>query len=256
MKSAANSRLATDAPARLDIQAVAASAAAATGHFDELRGGSPGPGNPLSAPWREFFEQLGDDGAARLDQRAASLERQVRDNGVTYNVYADENGPQRPWALDLFPLIVDASQWQQIETGITQRMRLLEQVMADVYGPQELLARGLLPPALVQGHPGYMRAMHGVQPVGGRRLHLAAFDMARGPDGQWWVVSQRLQAPSGLGYLLENRLAISSQFPLAFQSMRVQRLAGTYRALMDSLKQASPAGQISHIALLTPGPYN
>ena len=256
MKSAANSRLATDAPARLDIQAVAASAAAATGHFDELRGGSPGPGNPLSAPWREFFEQLGDDGAARLDQRAASLERQVRDNGVTYNVYADENGPQRPWALDLFPLIVDASQWQQIETGITQRMRLLEQVMADVYGPQELLARGLLPPALVQGHPGYMRAMHGVQPVGGRRLHLAAFDMARGPDGQWWVVSQRLQAPSGLGYLLENRLAISSQFPLAFQSMRVQRLAGTYRALMDSLKQASPAGQNSHIALLTPGPYN
>ena len=259
MKSAVHSRLATDAPARLDIQAVAASAAAAAGHFDELRGGGTGstdPANPLSAPWRQFFEQLGDDGAARLDQRAASLERQIRDNGVTYNVYADENGPQRPWALDLFPLIVDASQWQQIETGITQRMRLLEQVMADVYGPQELLARGLLPPALVQGHPGYMRAMHGVQPVGGRRLHLAAFDMARGPDGQWWVVSQRLQAPSGLGYLLENRLAISSQFPLAFQSMRVQRLAGTYRALMDSLKQASPAGQNSHIALLTPGPYN
>ncbi len=266
MTGAANSRLAPDALARLDLQAIAAEAAAAQGHFDELRSGASRPADdttgagdpeaPLSAPWRQFFEHLGDDGAARLDQRAASLERQIRDNGVTYNVYADENGPQRPWALDLFPLIVDTGNWQQIEAGITQRMRLLEQVMADVYGPQQLLARGLLPPALVQGHPGYMRAMHGVEPVGGTRLHIAAFDLARGPDGRWWVVSQRLQAPSGLGYLLENRLAISSQFPQAFQSMRVQRLASTYRALMDSLKQASPAGQNSHIALLTPGPYN
>ncbi|MES2878372.1 MAG: circularly permuted type 2 ATP-grasp protein, partial [Pseudomonadota bacterium] len=135
-------------------------------------------------------------------------------------------------------------------------MRLLEKVMADVYGPQQLLAQGLLPPALVQGHPGYLRAMHGVKPVGGTHLHIAAFDLARGPDGNWWVVSQRCQAPSGLGYLLENRLAISSQFPQAFQAMRVQRLAGTYRALMDSLRSMSPAGADSHLALLTPGPYN
>jgi uncharacterized circularly permuted ATP-grasp superfamily protein/uncharacterized alpha-E superfamily protein len=135
-------------------------------------------------------------------------------------------------------------------------MKLLERVLADVYGEQQLLRHGLLPPALVQGHPGYLRAMHGVKPVGGTHLHIAAFDLARGPDGSWWVVNQRCQAPSGLGYLLENRLAISSQFPEAFESMRVQRLAGTYRALMDSLKKMSPAGADSHIALLTPGPYN
>ena len=185
-----------------------------------------------------------------------SLERQIRDNGVTYNVYADEDGPQRPWSLDLFPLIIEASSWLQIEKGVKQRMRVLERVMADVYGPQQLLARGLLPPALVQGHPGYLRAMHGVKPVGGTYLHIAAFDLARGPDGNWWVVSQRCQAPSGLGYLLENRLAVSGQFPQAFQAMRVQRLAGTYRALMDSMKKMSPAGADSHLALLTPGPYN
>jgi uncharacterized circularly permuted ATP-grasp superfamily protein/uncharacterized alpha-E superfamily protein len=185
-----------------------------------------------------------------------SLERQLRDNGVTYNVYADEGGPQRPWSLDLFPLIVEPESWQQIEAGVLQRMRLLEQVMVDVYGPQQLLVQGLLPPALVQGHPGYLRAMHGVKPVGGTHLHIAAFDLARGPDGHWWVVSQRCQAPSGLGYLLENRLAISAQFTGAFEAMKVQRLAGTYRALMSSLKKMSPAGQDAHLALLTPGPYN
>jgi uncharacterized circularly permuted ATP-grasp superfamily protein len=91
---------------------------------------------------------------------------------------------------------------------VLQRTRLLDRIMADVYGPQQLLAGGLLPSALVQGHPGYLRAMHGVPPVGGTHLHIAAFDLARGADGHWWVVSQRTQAPSGLGYLLENRLIV------------------------------------------------
>ncbi|MDD2844247.1 MAG: circularly permuted type 2 ATP-grasp protein, partial [Rhodoferax sp.] len=155
-----------------------------------------------------------------------------------------------------FPLIVDPASWQRIEAGVLQRMRLLERVMADVYGPQTLLHDGLLPPALVHAHPGYLRSMHGVKPVGGRYLHIAAFDLARGPDGNWWLEAQRSQAPSGLGYLLENRLAIAAQFPQAFQSLGVQRLASTYRALMDSLKAMSPAGADAHLALLTPGPYN
>jgi uncharacterized circularly permuted ATP-grasp superfamily protein/uncharacterized alpha-E superfamily protein len=250
--------------------AMALANTAAPGHFDELRGSiakaTPAPpayatnsiakDAELTGAWGQFFDHLGEQGAQQLNQRATTLERQIRDNGVTYNVYADEGGPQRPWSLDLFPLLIEPDSWLKIESGVMQRMRLLEKVMADVYGPQQLLEKGLLPPALVQGHPGYLRAMHGVKPVGGMHLHIAAFDLARGPDGNWWVISQRCQAPSGLGYLLENRLAISSQFPEAFQAMRVQRLAGTYRALMDSLKTMSPAGANSHLALLTPGPYN
>ena len=241
------------------------------GHFDELRGqatpkgapraqpvGAPPiePGADLTETWSRFFEHVEGQTSQDLDQRAQSLERQIRDNGVTYNVYADKEGPQRPWSLDLFPMIVDEPSWQFIEAGVQQRMRLLEAVMADVYGPQTFLAQGLLPPALVHGHPGYLRPMHGVKPVGGRHLHVAAFDLARGPDGNWWVLGQRSQAPSGLGYLLENRMAVSRQFPQAFEALRVQRLAGTYRALVDSLKAASPAGQQAHLALLTPGPYN
>ncbi len=186
----------------------------------------------------------------------ASLQRQVRDNGITYNVYADADGPQRPWSVDLFPLILSQGDWAQIESGVLQRVRLLDRVMADVYGPQTLLRQGLLPSALVQGHPGYLRAMHGVQPVGGMHLPIAAFDMARDEQGAWWVVTQRTQAPSGLGYLLENRLLISRLFPEAFSQMHVQRLAATYRALLNGLRQMSPAGADARIVLLTPGPYN
>ena len=254
-------------------------APAAAGHFDELRGlqspvqtqtqtqtqslgqsqsQSQSQGNASSAiapAWTTFFNFLGADGFSDLNHRTANLRRQIRDNGVTYNVYADANGPQRPWALDLFPLIISPDDWTGIELGIQQRTRLLNHIMADVYGPQTLLKEGLLPAALVQGHPGYLRAMQGVQPAGGMFLHIAAFDMARGPDGKWWVVSQRTQAPSGLGYLLENRLSISMLFPEAFQGMQVQRLAESYKALVDSMKTLSAVAD-SRIVLLTPGPYN
>jgi uncharacterized circularly permuted ATP-grasp superfamily protein/uncharacterized alpha-E superfamily protein len=270
VKDAIDPSLPTPTPDAEPLAGLAFERATSPGHFDELLGLAPTPATTpsdntsyssaikacLTQPWAQFFNKLPDPCPSKLNQHLASLDRQIRDNGVTYNVYADENGPQRPWSLDLFPLIIEPDSWQHIEAGINQRMKLLEGVLADVYGEQQLLSRGLLPPALVQGHPGYLRAMHGVKPVGGTHLHIAAFDLARGPDGSWWVVSQRCQAPSGLGYLLENRLAISSQFPEAFESMRVQRLAGTYRALMDSLKKMSPAGADSHIALLTPGPYN
>ncbi|MDM0119710.1 circularly permuted type 2 ATP-grasp protein [Variovorax arabinosiphilus] len=262
---------------------------AAPGHFDELRGAatpaaaprqqpapagtplhdaalpppaapeSPGPATAtpeLTPPWARFFEHLGSGGFTDLPRRAINLERQIRDNGVTYNVYADADGPQRPWSLDLFPLIVSPESWTQIEAGVLQRVRVLDRVMADVYGPQQLLAEGLLPDALVRGHPGYLRPMHGVKPPGDTWLHIAAFDLARGPDGNWWVVSQRTQAPSGLGYLLENRLAVSRQFPQAFEELQVQRLAATYSAMMEGLQRMCPAGSPPHIALLTPGPYN
>jgi uncharacterized circularly permuted ATP-grasp superfamily protein len=171
------------------------------GHFDEMRGRTPPQGTPpignaipliagtaqLTGAWGQFFSEIEADGGGTLAHRADSLARQIHDNGVSYNVYADDGGPQRPWSLGLFPLIVSPQDWQHIAAGVTQRVRLLDRLMADVYGPQDLLAQGLLPPALVQGHPDYLRAMHGVKPVGGTHLHIAAFDLARGPGGNWWV---------------------------------------------------------------------
>jgi uncharacterized circularly permuted ATP-grasp superfamily protein/uncharacterized alpha-E superfamily protein len=236
---------------------------APTGHWDELRGEVSNPeadsARSISAPWQSFLAPLDKVAHAReadLNTRMANLQRQVRDNGITYNVYASADQPQRPWSLDLFPLMLGHSDWQQIEAGVMQRMQLLEHIMADAYGPQQLVLQGQLPAALVQGHPAYLPAMHGVAPVGGRYLSLAAFDLARGPDGCWWLLSQRTQAPSGLGYLIENRQIVSRLFPQAFEAFPVQRLAHTYRTLIDGIKTRSPAGASAHIALLTPGPYN
>ncbi|MFZ3220243.1 MAG: circularly permuted type 2 ATP-grasp protein, partial [Rhodoferax sp.] len=246
-----------------------ASPPAAPGHFDELRGYTPDGGTApafathsiatnagITDVWSQFFAHCETDGLGDLAQRNARLQRQFHDNGVASNVHADHGGPQRPWSPGLLPLILSPESWQQIEAGVAQRMRLLDRILADVYGPQQLLARRLLPPALVQGHPGYARALHGMAPVGGTHLHLAAFDLARGPDGHWWLVSQHTQAPAGLGHLLENRLAVSRLFPMAFDHLQVQHLGSTYRALLHGLRHMSPAGQDAHIALLTPGPYS
>ncbi len=223
------------------------------GFFDEMRGDA----DHLRPSWERFFDVLGSPGFAELDHRQEVLARQIRENGITYNVYANTDGPTRPWSLDLFPFILEENQWKRIEAGIAQRAALLNAIVADVYGAQELLHESLLPPALVTGHPGYLRAVQGYAPPGGVYLHIAAFDLARAPDGAWWVVSQRIQAPSGLGYVLENRLTVSRLFADAFRELGVQHLAFCYRQLLDMLARLSPAGAGQpRIVLLTPGPYN
>jgi uncharacterized circularly permuted ATP-grasp superfamily protein/uncharacterized alpha-E superfamily protein len=229
---------------------------ASSGHYDELRSlGERGEhAGSIGHDWATFFRQA-EGGLADMDRRQRELEHQIRDNGITYNVYADEDGPQRPWSVDLFPLILGEHDWRQIEAGVLQRAQLLEKIVADTYGEQRLLREALIPPALIQGHPGYLRAMHGA-PAIARHLHIVAFDLAREPDGHWSVVAQRTEAPSGLGYLLENRMLISRQFTAAYDAMQVQPLTEVYRELIDGLKRLSPAGAASHIALLTPGPYN
>ena len=252
------------------------------GHFDELRNAD----GRLRHSWQRFFELLGHDGFADLERRLDVVSRQIHENGMTYTVYADE-GPPRPWSLDLLPFVVDDAEWRAIEAGIVQRAALLEEIVCDAYGPQQLLADGYIPPALVLGHPGYLREMHDVAVPGDVRLHIVAFDLGRGPDGRWNVVSQRTQAPSGLGYALENRLTISRLFPEAYSDLRVQHLAASYRRLVDMLETliardaetmfAEPTPQeltesmteqlyeeharqqhdrVPRIVLLTPGPYN
>jgi uncharacterized circularly permuted ATP-grasp superfamily protein/uncharacterized alpha-E superfamily protein len=223
------------------------------GHFDELLQ----PGRALRAHWQSFAAHAGSLSAARLERARARVARQIHENGVTYTVYAAAT-PARPWGLDVLPLIMGSVEWETLARGLRQRARLLDAMATDLYGPQRLLAEGLIPSALVLAQPGFLRACHGVSPPLGVRLHQLAFDLARGPDGQWRVVGTRAQAPSGAGYALENRLTISRLFPEAFREQRVQVLAQFFRGLQDNLLGGAPveAGEAPHIALLTPGPYS
>ncbi|MCO5976109.1 circularly permuted type 2 ATP-grasp protein [Ideonella oryzae] len=229
------------------------------GHFDELTGRlneGAAPAGALTPTWQRFFESTGAEGWQDLPNRQDRLRHRVREDGATYNVYDDPDQPTRPWPLELLPMLIGADDWADIEQGVAQRARLLNAAMADIYGERSLLDLGLLPTSLVLGHPQYLRPLHGAKPLGGVHLHVAAFDLSRGPDGSWRVLQQRTQAPSGLGYLVENRLIVSQQLPEAFRDLHVQRLAASFQTLMEGLMRISPAGETSRAALLTPGPRN
>ncbi len=241
----------TAAPPTLGERARSLAWPADAGHYDELQ-----DAKGLRPLWQRFFGSLDSDGLGGLDHRAQLVQRQLHDNGVSYNVYAGGQAPQRPWSLDLLPMLIDAKDWRHIETGVLQRTRLQAAMLADLYGAGELVRSSLLPAALVQGHPAYLRGLQGLPLQPAQWLAQAAYDLARGPDGQWWLVAQRTEAPTGLGYLLENRIAISRQFPEAFAALRVQRLAATYQAWMHTLQQRCPGGERPRVVLLTPGPYN
>ncbi|WP_322979739.1 circularly permuted type 2 ATP-grasp protein [Pseudomonas sp. C11] len=207
--------------------------------------------------WRRLYEQLARSRPEHLAQREAMLARQIQENGVTYNVYADPEGADRPWELDLLPNLIPADEWQQIAAGVAQRATLLNRVLADLYGPQKLIAEGLLPTELVFGHNNFLWPCQGMQAPGGTWLHLYAVDLARAPDGRWWVTADRTQAPSGAGYALENRQIVSRAFPELYRDLRVQYLAGFFRTLQDTLaRQAPSGGEKPLVVLLTPGRFN
>jgi len=230
----------------------------ATGRYDELFAAAHEP----RAHWKPFLERLAAEPAARMRERLAAVQGQVRENGVTYNVYADPQGADRPWELDLLPFLVPPAEWAGIEAAIAQRATLLNRILVDLYGEQRLLREGLFPPALVHGHAGYLRPVHGIRVPGDVMLHLYAADLARSPDGRWWVLDDRTQAPSGAGYALENRIVISRAFPELFHDLKVQHLAGFFATLRDSLAHWAPqsagggASGSPTLVLLTPGPLN
>src|SRR5579862_727496 len=222
------------------------------GVYDEM---SAAPGI-LRPYWDTFIGSMSALGVEELARRWKIARQQIRENGVTYNIYGDPLGMDRPWNLDSIPLLIPPSEWEALEAGLIQRARLLNHILADLYGPQQLLRGGHLPPALVFANPGFWRACHGMTAVR-PYLHLLAVDLARSPDGQWWVLADRTQAPSGAGYALENRTVLAETFPDLFREFQVERLASFFRSFRDNLVRLAPSGYDNpRIVLLTPGPFN
>jgi uncharacterized circularly permuted ATP-grasp superfamily protein/uncharacterized alpha-E superfamily protein len=224
-----------------------------SGLHDEMMG----PEGKVRGHWQPFLRALNHLGSAEVARRWEDARQLIHENGVTYNVYGDPRGFERPWALDPIPLLLSAVEYEALQAGLKQRARLLERILADLYGPQRLLLGGLLPPELVFAHPGFLRPCHGALPSGGRYLHLYAANLARSPDGQFWVLGDRTQAPSGAGYTLENRIVQSRMLPDVFRDCKVQRLAQFFITLRQTLQASAPQHRDNpRIVLLTPGPYN
>lgn len=220
--------------------------------YDELNES----GGNMRSYWRPLIERLRADESPDAVRRSLELTRRlVVENGVTYNVYADPQGTDRPWALDPLPFVLPAAEWQTIEAGVAQRARLLNALLADLYGPQRLLAEGHIPAELPFGHPNYLWPCQGMKPVGGTWLHVYGADLARAPDGRWWLLADRTQAPSGAGYALENREILEQVHPEIIPDLGVRRVRGFFGGLRAAL--LGTAGDEEPLAvILTPGPYN
>src|SRR5262249_46018231 len=185
----------------------------------------------------------------------AAADRHLHDSGVFYRVYEDASGVERPWPLSHVPLLINEEEWQTLKAGLIQRAELLETVLADVYGPANLVRDGKLPAVLIAGNPEFLRPLVGVAPRGSAHLRFYAVDIGRSPDGNWWVLRDRTQAPSGSGYALENRLALSRALPDVYRALKVERLAPFFQAFQAGLSALNRHDE-ARVCLLTPGSMN
>src|ERR1700683_5474929 len=194
-------------------------------------------------------------GPEELGRRWERAERRIRENGITYNIYSDTLGANRPWKIDIVPFLIPAEEWRFLEAGIVQRARLLSRILEDLYGSENLVAQGHFPAALLYANSAFLRPLVGVRVPAHSYLHMLAVDLARSPDGQWWVLADRTQAPSGSGYTLENRTIVSDVLPDLFRTSNVLRLAPFFRAQREALTNLAHCDN-PRIVLLTPGPHN
>lgn len=205
--------------------------------------------------WAGLLGRLARLGTAELECRFAGADRYLKESGVVYRVYDRDEGADRPWPLAHLPIVLDPADWAVLAEGMAQRARLFEAILGDLMGKGELVTSGTLPAALVAGNPEYLRPLAGVKPAGGRFLHLYAADVGRAPDGRWWVLAERTQAPSGAGYAIENRIALSRAMPEAFEELGVERLGPFFQAMRAGLAAAAKRDD-PRVALLSPGPHN
>jgi uncharacterized circularly permuted ATP-grasp superfamily protein/uncharacterized alpha-E superfamily protein len=207
--------------------------------------------------WKRLLKNIDTLSTQELKVRQQDLLKLLEENGVTYNVYGDPDGLNRPWLVDTLPLIISAPEWRVLERGMKQRVQVLNLLLEDIYGEKRLLKEGILPPELIYGHSGFLRPVDNLRLPGKNQLILYAADLSRGPNGKVWVLRDRTQAPSGMGYALENRSALSRVLPELFREHKVNKLGGYFNAMMKSFLDIAPQGKEQpRIVVLTPGPRN
>lgn len=218
---------------------------------------APDAGSAIQQDWQTFFSSLLTIGSAELQHRNSDILRLMKENGVVYNIYNDPSGQSRPWELDPIPRIISAKEWEFINAGLIQRAELFDLILKDIYGSQTLIKEGVIPQELIYMHPGFLRSCVNVSLPGSHHLVLYAADLARGSDGRMWVISDRTQAPSGAGYALENRHAMSTVLPELFNDLQVKRLSPYFDALQKALTAIAPHKTDNpRVVILTPGPDN
>ena len=218
--------------------------------FDELfEAGAP------RAPFARVLELLDSLGKDQLARAQALAENTLLQQGVTFSVYGDARGVEKIFPFCLLPRLIAAADWAPLERGLQQRLRALGLFLDDVYGEQKIFAAGIVPAEMVLGAQSYRPMLRGIKPPGGVRIHISGVDLIRDTAGTWRVLEDNLRTPSGVSYVVENRLMSKRMFPRAFDAARVQRVDHYPTRLAETLRSVAPTGEPNAV-VLTPGPYN
>jgi uncharacterized circularly permuted ATP-grasp superfamily protein/uncharacterized alpha-E superfamily protein len=211
----------------------------------------------IKPDWETLFQTFSMLGDEEVSNRNSDTLRLLKENGVTYNIYGDPNGLNRPWKLDNIPFLISTEEWNSIESGLSQRAQLLNLILEDIYGEKSLLKKGILPMELIYNHAGFLRPCNGIKQPGKHRLILYSADIAKSTEGKLWVVNDRTQAPSGSGYALENRTTMTRVIPELFNGLKVRHLSPYFSALRNGLNEIAPQKNLNpRIVILTPGSKN
>src|SRR5215203_91244 len=203
--------------------------------------------------YKSIYNTLRKTTPAELHNIAESLAKSYTQAGVTFDV----GGVERPFPLDLVPRVIAAPEWETIEAGVGQRVRALEAFLADVYADRRVITDGVIPSQLVTSCTHFHRAVAGIEPPNGVRIHVAGVDLIRNPDGNVRVLEDNVRVPSGVSYVMTNRSAMITALPDAFSNQRIRPVAGYPQRLLAALRKAAPAGTDDPtVVVLTPGVYN
>lgn len=221
--------------------------------FDEITA----PNGTVLPHWQKIVEFYKNISRENLARRAQEVENQLKENGVTYNVYGDPNGMNRPWMLDPIPMVFSEDDWKLIEKGLIQRANLLNYLVKDIYGSRNLIHSGHLPFELIYNHKGFLRQVDKLKIPGEMQLIQYSADLARGPNGRMWVLHDRTDAPSGSGYSFENRVAMTRVFPDLIRETQIRKINVYYETLKRTLSNlAWQNKEEPSIVFLTPGTDN
>ena len=206
--------------------------------------------------WKDILKDIENSGLDLLKEKQSQIDWHLEDNGVTYNMYDDyDKSTQRSWSMDPIPFVIDESEWDEITKGLKQRAKLFNLILKDLYSDQKLIKENIVPPEVIFGHQGFSTEVFNLGSQENFNLYFYATDIARGPNGKMWVISDKAQAPSGLGYAIENRLTMNSISKDLYPNIETKKLSSflhEFKGLLEDLT----GGDITKAALLTPGPHN
>jgi uncharacterized circularly permuted ATP-grasp superfamily protein/uncharacterized alpha-E superfamily protein len=221
--------------------------------YDEMVSGS----GAIRPAWHPLVGAMHGMAKGAFAERVERVERQHEDIAVAYSIQNEPQAMASRRPFDLLPMLLEHEAWSRIEAGLSQRARLYDRLIGDIYGPRRLVAEGILPPALVYGNPRFLRPCSFAPPTGAPHVSIYAADLIRGPDGSWRVLADRLQAPAGIGVALQNRIILARTVPELFRAHQVQRIEPFFDLWRDALTAAAPSRNgAPRVVVLTPGPFN